>query len=221
MKLTTGKLALLFGVFFFGFSLLQADTTTLPYPLVPAKPGEKCTVCGTDLSEDDVALIVKGRRVPLDRTMVDEFLANQGMYFSQLQPKGALFQEDLDSPAGTSLGGLTKGWFLFGLFVLVSLVFAGLSGYAAVSKGLRPLPHFLIGLFFSAFGFIYVITRPSTAPHGGIPHGLVKVPVTASPVPCEKCGGSNHPSAETCASCGAKLKPRIESEVERAMGERR
>jgi len=210
------KLLLVF--LFFFFAVLRADTTSVTYSVVAAKPGEKCTVCGLDLTADDVALIVKGRRVPLNRTMVDEFMKNQERYFSDLQPKGALFQENLDSPGGTALGGVSEGWFLFGLCVLVSLVFAGLSGYAAVTKGLKPIPNFFIGLFFSGFGYLYVLTRPRQVPKGEIPHGLVKVPVTASPVLCEKCGSSNHPSAKMCMACGSKLTPRLESEVGRAMG---
>jgi len=209
--------AAFFGFFFILSAVSWADTTAPMYPVVPAKPGESCTVCGVPLTEDDVALIVKGRRVPLNSAMVEEFLQNKEMYFANLQPKGALFQENLDSPSGTALGGISSGWFLFGLYVLVALIFGGMSGYAAVGRGLKPIPHFFIGFLFSAFGFLYVMTRPKAVKRGEIPPGLVKVPVTASPVPCEKCGHANHPSAKRCAECGADLKPRVESEVERAL----
>ena len=185
------------------------------YPSVQAQLGERCAVCGVPLTEDDVALIVKGRRVPLNEAMVSEFLLNQEKYFSKMQPRGALFQEELDAPAGTALGGVSSGWFLFGLYVLVALIFGGMSGYAAVAKGLKPIPHFFIGFVFSTIGYVYVLTRRSQAEEGEIPSGLVKVPVTSAPAPCEKCGYTNHPSARKCASCGTKLNPIVQSDVTR------
>ena len=199
--------------------VFPADTTSISYPVFPAKPGEKCTVCGTPLTQDDLALIVKGRRVPLSRAMVQEFLRNQEKYFAGFEPKGALFQENMDAPDGTALGGISNGWFLFGLWVLFALVFAGLSGYVAVGKGLIPIRHFFIGLIFSAVGFLYVLTRPKVVREGEIPEGLTKVPTTASPVLCAKCGSANHPSARKCSMCGADLKPRVESEVARVLNE--
>jgi hypothetical protein len=197
---------------------VAADTTDSGYQMVPAKPGEECTVCGIPLTDEDVALIVKGRRVPLNKGMVQEFLENQERYFARLQPRGALFQEDVDAQEGTSLGGISRGWFLFGLYVLVALLFAGMSGYVAVAKGLKPIPHFFIGLFFSVFGFLYVLTRPRLAKEGEIPSGLVKVPLTSAPVPCPKCGYSNHPSASMCKKCGSALSPAVQSEVQRVKG---
>ncbi|RMF66990.1 MAG: zinc ribbon domain-containing protein [Calditrichaeota bacterium] len=168
------------------------------------------------LTEDDLVLIVRGRRVPLNRAMVDSFLNNQEKYFSKLQPKGALVQENLDAPRGTAQGGISLGWFLFGLYVVVALFFSGMSGYVAVTKGLPPIPHFFIGFFFSLFGFMYVVTRPARVAREQVPAGMVKVPRTASPVPCPECGESNHPAASRCAGCGAKLQPAFESEAARA-----
>ncbi len=185
------------------------------YQSVPARPGELCTVCGIPLTGDGVALIVKGRRVPLDKAHVNEFLQNAGKYFAAMQPRSALFQEELDAPAGTALGGVSSGWFLFGLYVLVALIFGGMSGYTAVAKGLKPIPHFFIGFAFSAFGYLYVLTRASQVEEGEIPSGLVKVPATSAPVPCKTCGYMNHPSAKKCANCGASLKPIVQSDVTR------
>src|SRR5262249_17364899 len=77
-----------------GVPLLAQETpANRPYPVVPAKEGERCTVCRAALGKDDVALIVRGRRVPLGRLMVDTFLANEEKYFAEKQPKAALFQE--------------------------------------------------------------------------------------------------------------------------------
>src|SRR5262249_44998082 len=81
-----------------------------PYPVVPARAGERCTVCGTPLGQDDVALMVRGRRVPLNKSMVDAFLADKEKYFAQQQPRAALFQEELDVPAGVAQGGISLRW---------------------------------------------------------------------------------------------------------------
>ncbi len=183
------------------------------YPTVPAEVGEHCIVCGVPLSQDDVALIVRGRRVPLDKSMVDVFLSNPEKYFSQRQPKGALFQEELYAPPGVSQAGIGWGWFFFGLYMLIALFFGGLSGYAAIDKGLQPIPHFFFGFFFSVFGYLYILTRPSVTKRGEVPSGLVKVPTTRLPVACPGCGNTNHPVAARCSGCGRTLEPPLESEV--------
>ncbi len=193
----------------------QQKETQSQYPSTSPKSGERCIVCGVLLTENGIVLIVRGRRVPLKRAMVDSFLSNQEKYFSQKQPKSALFQEELDVPVGVAQGGISLSWFLFGLYVLAALIFGGMSGYTAVSKGLSPIPHFLIGLLFNVFGYLYVLTRKATVQKGEIPAGLVKVPITRTPVPCSECGRTNHPSARRCADCGADLEPKIESEVDR------
>jgi len=210
---------ILFCLCFIIAPLLAQDTTRTAgsYKLVPYDPGEICVVSDKPLVEGDVALIVRGRRVPLCISKVETFLNNQEEYFAEMQPKGALFQEELQAQAGTALGGVSSGWFLFGLYILLALIFAGLSGYAAVSKGLPPIPNFFIGFFLSAFGYLYVLTRPAVAKKGEIPGGLVKVPLTHTPVPCAACGYQNHPSAKQCAGCGSKLEPAIQSEVARVL----
>ncbi len=196
-------------------SLLPLQESQLQYRTVPPKENDRCIVCGVPLTEEDVVLIVRGRRVPLNRAMVDSFMNNKTHYFAKLQPKGALVQENLEAPEGTAQGGISFGWFLFGAYVLVALLFAGLSGYHAVSKGLSAIPHFFIGLFLSAFGYLYVLTRPSQVEKDTIPPGLARVPDTHAPVGCPKCGNENHPSASKCAGCGAELQPLYESEVTR------
>jgi hypothetical protein len=171
-------------------------------------------VCGSPLTEDDVALIVKGRRFPVDKSMVDVFLKNPQAYFRTKQIRGALFQEELQA-AGATQSALTGGWFLFGLYILTGLVCAGLSGYVAVSKGLPAIPHFFAGFFLSVFGLLYVLTRSPHVKPGTVPRGLVKVPVTHAPVPCPACGNTNHPAAVRCAACGAVLAPKLQSDMAR------
>lgn len=193
----------------------QEASDTSIYTRVTPEAGERCIICDVALTAEDEVLIVRGRRVGLKQAMVDSFMNRQDEYFSNLQPKSALFQEELHAPAGAVLGGIRFGWFLFGAYVLVALIFSGLSGYTAISKGLPPVPYFFIGGVFSAFGYIYVLTRPSAVQQGEIPSGLVRVPSTSAPVPCPACGNTNHPSARQCAGCGTTLEPRMQSEVER------
>ncbi|MCI0698082.1 zinc finger Ran-binding domain-containing protein [candidate division KSB1 bacterium] len=174
----------------------------------------KCVGCNNPMHLDSAgyALLYRGRKIPTHSFCESAVRSNPAVYqtyFASLQPRGALFQEN-----ETSQTGVKAGWFIFGLIVLVALLAGGLSGYAAVSKGLQPIPNFFIGL--TIVGLFYVLTRPSAVKPGEVPDGLVKVPTTSAPVPCEKCGYTNHPSAKKCAGCGTKLKPVVQSEVARA-----
>ena len=186
------------------------------YSRVTAKNSELCAVCRTELTSEDPALIVRGRRTPLCQAHVETFLNNLERSFSSRQPRGALFQEDLSAPPGTAQGGISRGWFLFGLLVLSSLIFGGLSGYRALSMGLPPLAPFFIGFFLNLPGFLYVVSRPAGQGRGQVPQGLVKVPETAAPAACPACGEVNHPTARQCPGCGKELHPSQPSEVTRA-----
>jgi hypothetical protein len=186
---------------------------SLGYIKVAAKGFLKCVGCNDPMHLDSAgyALLYRGRKIPIHSFCEGAVRSNPAIYqtyFASLQPKGALFQEHDDDQSGVK-----AGWFIFGLIVLVALLTGGLSGYAAVSKGLQPIPNFFIGL--TIVGFLYVLTRPSAVKPGEVPEGLVKVPTTLAPIPCEKCGYTNHPSATKCAGCGTKLKPLMQSEVAR------
>ncbi|MCI0628443.1 MAG: hypothetical protein L0387_43460 [Acidobacteria bacterium] len=196
----------------------RADETcpSFPYPTVPARSGEICSVCGVPVSTDDVAFIVKGRRMPVMKRMRGAFLENPETYFKRKQVKSALFQEEFQAPKGVVQAGVSLRWFFAGLYILTALIFGGLSGYAAVGKGLPPISYFFIGFFLSALGYMYVLSRPSRAGPGEVPAGLAKVPITRAPVACSRCGNMNHPAAAFCALCKASLSPRVESEVSRA-----
>ena len=186
------------------------------YSRVPAKNSDICTVCGSALTSEDVTLIVRGRRTPLCQAHVETFLDNLERSFYSKQPRSALFQEDVSAPPGTAQGGISRGWFLFGLLVLSSLIFGGLSGYRALSMGLPPLAPFFIGFFLNLPGFLYVVSRPAGQGRGQVPQGLVKVPETAAPAACPACGEVNHPTARQCPGCGKELHPSQPSEVTRA-----
>ena len=179
------------------------------YPRVDVRPGDHCTVSGKPLGPDDVCLLVDGRRVPLKKEAVNIFLNNQDKYFSKLQPRSALFTENMGQPKNLSMG-----WFIFGIYILLGLFFAALTSHAAVGKGLKPIPWFFIGLLFIAFGYLAVLTKKSETT-ADIPDGLVKVPLTSSPSTCPGCGYQNHPSAKNCSGCGIPLEPKGSSELEK------
>ena len=206
----------LFGLFFvfsFFFLITPAYSQyTAPivdnYPRVEVRPGDHCTVSGAALGPGDVCLLVDGRRVPLKKEAVNIFLNNQEKYFSKLQPRSALFNESMGKPKNLSMG-----WFIFGIYILIGLFFAALTSHAAVGKGLKPIPWFFIGLLFNAFGYLAVMTKKSETTTN-IPDGLVKVPLTSTPIICPGCGYQNHPSAKNCSGCGIPLEPKATSELE-------
>ena len=88
---------------------------------LPVQKGERCIICGAPLSEDDVVLLVRGRRIPLVKGLEEDFLENAEKYFHELQPKGALFSESLDN----SHGDWT--WFIGGVIGLFLLLLGTIS----------------------------------------------------------------------------------------------
>ena len=186
----------------------HVSSTEYNYPRVEVRPGDHCIVSGKPLGPDDICLLVDGRRVPMKKEALNIFLSNQEKYFSRLQPKGALFTEDM-----RKFKILSIGWFLFGIYVLIGLIFAALTSHAAVGKGLKPIPWFFAGFLFNVLGYLAIVTKKSEA-SGDIPEGFRKVPLTSQPSVCLGCGYENHPSAKNCSSCGVALNPREASEIE-------
>ena len=186
------------------------------YPTVAAEVGEHCVVCGMPLSSGDIAIILKGRRIPVMKGMAASVLKNPEIYFKSKQARGALFHEDFQAAPGAVQAGVNLGWFLAGLYVLSALVFGALGAVAAVSKGLTPISGFCLGLGLSVFGYLYMLTRPAQTASLDIPAGLAKVPVTQSPLACPQCGNTNHPAAASCAVCHVALSPQGHSDLSRA-----
>jgi len=185
------------------------------YSTTSANPGEICVVCGMPLSERDIAVIVKGRRMPVMKDMATSVLNNPEAYFKNLQAKGALLQEDFRAPSGAAQAGVSLGWFLVGLYVVIALIFGGLSGATAVAKGLPPISSFFVGFGLSMFGYLYVLARPSRTAAGRLAP-LERVRLTQSPLACPQCGNTNHPAACLCAACHVSLSPQGRSDLSRS-----
>lgn len=172
--------------------------------------GQTCLVCGKGIEEEGVEVAMKGRRVYLHKgACQEEWLANADAYFSQLQPKAALWDE-----SGAAHGVLLGGWFWFGLYVLAGLIFGALSAYGAINRGLNAGHWFFAGLLFNVFALVALLTRGKFET-GNVPKGLSKVALTHQPVPCPACPAENHPSASHCSRCGSVLDPTHSSETER------
>ncbi len=177
--------------------------------------GQKCLVCRKILNEDinAVSLRYRGREFAVGEPLMGEFEAQPDFYFSQLQPRGALFDETQSIP--TPLG---DGWLFLGLYVLSGLLLGGVGGYMSVHRGRSPSIGFFAGLFLNVVGVAIVFALPSVEQSSspeGIPAGLRKVPLTHSPHRCS-CGETNHPSSTRCPACGRDLVARVKSEVGRA-----
>jgi hypothetical protein len=188
---------------------VRAITT---YPVVEPRAGETCIVCDKTVGAMDRVYEVEGQRVPVHTGACDNAFRRQPEHFlARLKPRGAFLGAEPNPGPNFSLG-----WFAFGIYVLLGLVFGAFCAYRAVNHALRPLPWFLAGFFLNVFGFLALVTRPAgDSSVAGLPPGLVKVPTTYSPRVCPRCGEMNHPSATSCVGCGNKIEPLVTSEVSR------
>lgn len=177
--------------------------------------GEQCLVCDHRIFDKGVIEIrYQGRTFFVaSGEMLRKFAADPDYYFSKIQSRAALFDEN-----SVGRGQMSLGWLGFGLYVLLGLVIGAACAYVAVTKGLSPVAWFFAGLFGNG-AVLAVLLNTSPNKDGqaptGIPAGLRKVPTTYGPATCDACGVSNHPSASACSQCGAALQPAVEPETAR------
>jgi hypothetical protein len=191
----------------------EAARDLATYAVVEPRAGETCIVCNKAIGAKDRVYKVEGQRVPVHAGVCEAALAyDPERFLARLKPRGAFLAAEPNLGPNFSLG-----WFAFGIYVLLGLVFGAFCAYRAVNHALRPLPWFLAGFFLNLFGFLFLVTRPAgDSGMAGLPPGLVKVPTTYSPSVCPRCGEMNHPSATSCIGCGNKIEPLMVSEVARA-----
>jgi len=192
----------------------ESGGETARYRVLEPRAGEICIVCDKAIGPKDRVYEFEGQRVPVHVGACDTaFLRNPGHYLGRLKPRGAFLSAEPNLAPHVGWG-----WFAFGIYVLLGLVFGAFCAYRAVNHALKPWPWFLAGFFLNLFGFLALVTRPagesSMAP-AGLPRGLVKVPATSSPRICPHCGTTNHPAATSCSGCGSEIKPLMTSEVSR------
>lgn len=180
---------------------------------VEPRPNDFCLIDQDDLRAGDVVYLVRGQRVALHWPLCYQvFLERPREHLARLLPRGAFLG------AGPGSYAISPAWFIFGLYVLLGLLFGALCAQRALHTGYRPLGWLGAGLLFNVFAYVWLRSRP---PRGvrlleGPPAGLRKFASTYSPRPCPHCGTANHPAASSCPGCGAQLKPAAESEVQKA-----
>lgn len=180
---------------------------------IESREGEICLVCGNPISSHDVTYLVQGQRVPLHKkNCFGIFSAQPLRWLAKLKPHGAF----LDASAAKV--GLSANWFLFGLYVLVGLLFGALAAHRALHVGRNPLVWLGVGILANLPGYLALLMLPKQSVNApaGIPGGLGKIAATYAPENCPACGWENHPSASKCGNCGASLAPKTVSEVAQA-----
>ncbi len=180
---------------------------------VESRDGVICLTCGKPITKNDVTYVVDGQRVAVHKGVcVGALAAKPVEWLSKLKPRGAF----LDANAAKL--GLSTGWLLFGLYMLLGLIFGALAAHRAFSVGRDPLLWLAVGLAANVVGFAVLLALPRREVHAlaGVPAGLAKVAATYAPEACPACGAENHPSARVCSGCGGALAPRVVSDVERA-----
>ncbi len=202
-----------------GLSAAGAETSARKNPqwvTLDQRPGEgeQCLVCRKRIFGDDVVEIrYQGRTFHVGAVFLKDFAADPQRYFSNMQARSALFDEN-----ALRARPMATGWLWFGVYVLAGLIFAAVCGYVAVSRALSPIPWFFAGLVGNVAGLVVLLVTPRGDERqlpAGIPRGLRKVPLTRAPVRCASCGAMNHPAAQGCSDCGAGLEPAVESEARR------
>lgn len=188
-----------------------ADTTLLRergITVLGIHEGDRCLVSGILLDDTGIAFVYRGRRVTLHPDAVGVFLSRPDPYFSKLQPRGALFQEDASWSLGIS-------WLVFGIWMTLGLASGAAASHLALRKGRSAGFWFAAGVALNVIALATLLTRPSLAT-AELPPRFGKVPLTVRPTACPSCGAPNHPTAARCSSCRATLDPRSQSEVARA-----
>ena len=185
-------------------SISDPHTTDVPqqklkYILAQVIPGENCLFSGLPLGQDDICLIVSGRRLTLKKEALKFFLEHPQKIFDKVKLSGALFVDEMNQSRQLELK-----WFLLGLYLFAGLIFGALSAQAAIKKGFKPLIWFLLGIFTTIIGYCIILAK-SSEHKVSIPSGKTKVPSTADPIPCPNCSYENHPKATNCYGCGKSL----------------
>jgi hypothetical protein len=181
---------------------------TLGQTRLAPRRGEICFLCNQPIEATDIVYQIDGQRMPVHTAACDDkYRAQPQRWLARLKARGAFLGAVPDRRS------LSPGWFLAGLYVLTGLVFAGVSAHRALHSGYRPARWFFTALALNAPAYFYLLTRPKQPSQA--PSGLRKVALTSAPQACPQCGDPNHPTADVCLGCGARLNPGFRSEVTR------
>ena len=181
--------------------------------------GEICIVCDMPIGSDETAVTIRhrGRTVHVNTKLLDRWNADPGRYFSKVQARSTLFDEE-----AVAASGVDHVWWKVGVYLVAGLIVGALCAYVAVNRGRCPKRWFIWGLLTNVLALTALLALGSAATTDapeGVPRGLRKVPRTRTPRPCPSCGSSNHPSARSCLACGVVLQATVDSETTRAGGD--
>lgn len=189
---------------------LAADTDLLRsqgLATEPVRVGDRCLVSGILLDSTGVVFVYRGRRVSLHQDAVGIFLKEPDVFFSKLQPRGALFQEDESFSLGLS-------WLFLGIWVSLGLICGAVSSHLALKRGRSAGFWFAAGLMLNIIALVTLLSRPSDDSRT-LPERLGKIHQTSDPAACPSCQAPNHQTARLCSFCGGRLEPTLESETQR------
>lgn len=162
--------------------------------------GDRCLICDAPLTEDDLVLQYKGRRVPLTKGYRDEFISHPEKYFWKLQSKGALFTEH-ESSADYTLLYVVIG-------ILCVIVNASITTSLAMTRSGSAQFWFTLGLLLPVVSILYVLSQNTSSTTPGIAQGAT----TYAPAICEHCNAAVHPNAAFCSACNMERNPLQPSE---------
>jgi len=199
---------------FFTSPALNADNLS-SYTVEKPLSGEHCIVSGKLLDSNDVVMIIDGQRIGVKRGCLKEFFRNKDEYLAQMQPRGALFDEQSGSDDAINI--INSVWFWIGMYIFTCLIISGITGYIAVSRGLHVFKCVALGLLFNVIGLAIVLFQSRGKDVKYIPHGFGRRHKTYDPVICQGCGAQLHPSAKVCTGCGMKITPIVKSEVDKVL----
>ncbi len=206
---------IIISLFFFSQALIADNISD--YTVEKPLSGEHCIVLHKPLDSNDVVLIIDGQRIGVKRGCLKDFFKNKDKYLAQMQPRGALFDEQ--SGSDDAINVLNSFWFWISMYIFTCLMISGLTGYIAISRGLHVSKCVALGLIFNVVGLAIVLFQSRGKDVRNIPRGFGRRHKTYDPVICEGCGAELHPSATVCSGCGMKIKPMVKSEVENVVND--
>lgn len=190
-------------------------------PALAQAVSTSCLVCGKDPAPGHAHVTYRGTDYPACDGGCDIAFAaadragTLDQIVRKLEPRSALFQGDSKflNPVYQQANPMSEHWMHAGLWVLLAIVSAGVSGFIALTTHRPVICAFVVGFVLPLLGPLITLALPKR-PEGFALRGN-KIPTTYDVVSCPACGRSLHPSASTCPACAAAQSPKIQSDVQR------
>ena len=183
---------------------------------------ETCIICGKEVADSTITVEYRGKTYALhsieEKAIWDKALqaGTLDSIVAKTEPRGALFQGDTYflNPERDTEDFFSRFGMAIGIWILVAVVSGGIGAAFAVKTHRTPIIAFVIAVLLPVVGVALAFLLPQGQPQFEM-RGH-KIPKTHAGILCPRCGRSNHPSATSCLSCGAEIRPSAESEVTKA-----